>query len=100
MKQWMEREKKRHARSIFHRIPDSPFGGYKPADVFGVLTGTPWLLEFKMNRKKRDSLNLSDTKVVTKHQQFELARWRTGGGRSAVVIYDERYRTFIFWEAE
>jgi len=78
-----------------YRIPDTPFAGYKPADVVAVCDGQLFLLEFKMNRLKTKGLDL---RKVPLHQLRELFRFKLAQGRSMIAVYDERISDFIFWE--
>jgi hypothetical protein len=96
MKSWIKSDQKVDPDRWWYRIPDTPYAGYKPSDVVGVVSGEPWLLEFKLNRRK--TIPFRPEAEVKPHQKMELQRFKVAGGRSAIVVFEEKYNQFIVWE--
>lgn len=96
MKLWVKKDLDLGTNRYWYRIPDSPYGGHKPSDVSGNVDGHAWLLEFKVNRKKKMTFCIETD--VKNHQIMHLIQHAQAGGSSAVVVYDTQFDQFIMWE--
>jgi hypothetical protein len=85
-RRWCERYAKEHPGAWIYKIPDSPYGGYRPFDTVIVDGGQAIAVEFKVHRRTRP---FDLERDVRPHQLDELRRFRAAGGRAIVVALVE-----------